>query len=110
MIKERTGLDKAKVEWPDENELIEHEVQVLKPAPNPREQLQFGEEQVTHIHTHEHTIILTYKSNNTHTHTHTHTQVQCTEYTNLGENVTIYRPRKNIPKGAKVRLPMRVPL
>ena len=74
VIKERIGLDKATVEWPDEDKPIEHEVKFLRPAPNPREKLKFGEE-----------------------------QVQCTEYIDSGETATIYRPRKNIPKSAPVR-------
>ena len=60
--------------WPDQQgEEVEHELQDLKPAPNPGEKLKFGDEEVTVV-----------------------------KYINLGENVIIERPRQNIPKKATV--------
>ena len=53
--------------------MIEHDIGTLKPAPNPREVLKFGDE-----------------------------EVQLIKYKNLGDTCTIFRPRKNIPKGLAV--------
>ena len=53
--------------------MIEHDIGKLKPAPNPREVLKFGDE-----------------------------EVQAIKYKHLGDTCTIFRPRKNIPKGLAV--------
>ena len=53
--------------------MIEHDIGNLKPAPNPREVLKFGDE-----------------------------EVQLIKYKHFGETTTIFRPRKNIPDGLAV--------
>jgi len=61
------------VKWADQEEESLHELQELRPAPNPGDVVEFKDEKIT---------VLSYENN--------------------GENSQIMRPRKNIPKKAPV--------
>ena len=73
IIVRQQGLDKVVVKWPDEDKEVVHELNELKPAPEPGSVLTFPKETVVVV-----------------------------DYIDTGEHAHIARLRKNIPKGAPV--------